>query len=166
MTATDPVFQETLSSKRTEALFVALTALFLLLYAWRIRASGAGFLSAVFLFFCVFFLFYAINYRTLRIHLTPERFKLKFGIFTWTVPLENIESCTRDDLPLTRIGGAGIHFTSIRRRYRVMFNFLEYPRLVLALKKKQGPVRDVVFSTRRPEEFERLINEAVAPEEQ
>jgi hypothetical protein len=166
MTDKDFIFQEELSSKRTEGLFVALTVLFLLLFAWRVRTTGAGFISAVFLFFCVFFLFYAINYRTLRIHLTPERFKLKFGIFTWTVPLENIEACYPDDVTLTRIGGAGIHFTSIRRRYRVMFNFLEYPRLVLALKKKQGPVRDVVFSTRRPEEIERLIKEAVAPEGQ
>jgi len=165
MTAKNPVFREKLSSKRTEALFVALMALFLLLYAWRIRTSGAGVLSAVFLIFCFFFLFYSINYRTLTIHLTPERLKLKFGIFSWTVPLENIEHCTPDDVPLTRIGGAGIHFTSIRGRYRVMFNFLEYPRLVLALNKKQGPVRDIVFSTRRPEEIERLIKEAAAPEE-
>jgi hypothetical protein len=166
MTDKDFIFQEELSSKRTEGLFVALTVLFLLLFAWRVRTSGAGVLSAVSLFFFVFFLFYSINYRTLIIDLTPERLKLKFGVFTWTVPLENVENCALDDVPLTRIGGAGIHFTSIRRRYRVMFNFLEYPRLVLALKKKQGPVRDVVFSTRRPEEIERLIKEAVAPEGQ
>jgi hypothetical protein len=165
MTHKDLVFQEKLSSTRTEALFVALTVLFLLLYAWHMWISGAGFMSAMFLFFFVFFLFYSVNYRTLRIDLTPERLKLKFGVFIWTVPLENVENCTLDDVPLTRIGGAGIHFTSIQRRYRVMFNFLEYPRLVLGLKKKRGPVRDVVFSTRRPDEIARLIKEAAAPEE-
>jgi hypothetical protein len=165
MTANDPVFREKLSSKRTEALFLALTVLFLLLFAWPIRTSGAGLLSVVFLFFFVLFLFYSINYRTLTIHLTPERLKLRFGVFTWTVPLENIDDCTLDDVPLTRIGGAGIHFTSIRGRYRAMFNFLEYPRLVLALKKKHGPVKDIVFSTRRAEEIEQLIKKTMDSEE-
>ena len=161
MTHNKFVFQEELSSKRTEGLFVALMVLFLLLFAWRIRTSGAGVLSAVFLFFFVFFLFYSINYRTLRLHLTPERLKLKFGVFSWTVPLENVEDCALDDVPLlARIGGAGIHFMFIRQRYRVIFNFLEYPRLVVALKKKQGLVRDVVFSTQNPAEIERLIIEA------
>lgn len=32
-----------------------------------------------------------------------------------------------------------------------MFNFLEYPRVVLELSKKMGPVRDVAFTTRQPE---------------
>mgnify|MGYP000900013350 CR=1 FL=1 len=32
-----------------------------------------------------------------------------------------------------RYGGAGIHFMSIRGRYRASFNFLEYPRVVIAL---------------------------------
>jgi hypothetical protein len=38
-----------------------------------------------------------------------------------------------------------------------MFNFLEYPRVVLALKQRKGLVRDIAFSTRRPQEVMRLI---------
>jgi hypothetical protein len=41
-----------------------------------------------------------------------------------------------------------------------MLNFLEHPRVVLALRKKRGLVRDVVFSTKRPEEVLRLVREA------
>jgi Ca2+/Na+ antiporter len=154
-------YQEIITSKRTQALFLVLTLLFLSLFAWRAVASGMGFLAVVFLCFFAFFLFYSLNYRTLIIHLTPEALKLRFGIFTWTVPLQNIESCNVDVVPLLRIGGAGIHFTSIERRYRVMFNFLEYPRLVIQLKEKRGLVRDVVFSTKHPEEIERFIQEAL-----
>ena len=157
----DRVYQEKVSSRRTEVLFVALMVLFLLLFAWRIRAAGADGLSMLFLGCLVFFLFYAINYRTLELQITGESLTLKYGLFTWTVSLDNIEDCYQDEVPLARIGGAGIHFTSIRKRYRVMFNFLEYPRLVLSLKRKIGPVRDVVFSTRHPAEIERFIKEAI-----
>lgn len=73
-----------------------------------------------------------------------------------------IESCAVDNVPLKRIGGAGIHATSIQGRYRAMFNFLEYPRLAIGLKEKRGPVRDVVFSTRRPEELMDLIRQGLA----
>lgn len=60
------------------------------------------------------------------------------------------------------MGGAGIHFMTIRARYRASFNFLEYPRVVVAFKKKVGLVRDISFSTRRPDEVLRLIQEAAS----
>jgi len=115
-------------------------------------------LGAVFLAFFVMFLFYSLSYRTLVIQLSPATLRLKFGVISWRVPLENIEGCRLDELPtLMRQGGAGIHFMLIRNRYRASLNFLEYPRVVVALKKKIGPVRDISFSTRQPEEIVRLI---------
>jgi hypothetical protein len=51
---------------------------------------------------------------------------------------------------------------SIRRRYRASFNFLEYPRVVIAFKRKEGLVRDISFSTRRPDDALRLIQEAAS----
>ncbi len=51
---------------------------------------------------------------------------------------------------------------TIRRRYRASFNFLEYPRVVIAFKRKVGPVQDISFSTRRPDELLPLIQEAAA----
>jgi hypothetical protein len=150
-------YVETLSSNRTEALFLALTLLFLLLFAWRTLARGVDSLAVVLFLVFTFFLFYALNYRTLLIRLTQDQLVLKFGLFTWKIPLDNIEAYTLDDLTLGRIGGAGIHFSPIRGRYRAMFNFLEYPRVVLALKEKRGLVRDIAFSTRRPQEMMRLI---------
>jgi hypothetical protein len=108
-------------------------------------------------------LFYVLNYRTLNIRLTDKSLKLTFGIFSWTVPLDNIKACGLDEIPaLMRLGGAGIHFMSIRGRYRASFNFLEYPRVVVALKRKAGPVRDISFTTRRPDEVLRLLEEAAA----
>jgi hypothetical protein len=156
------IYEERVASSMTEALFVALALLFLLLAAWRATAAGLGLLTIAFLCMFGFFLFYSLNYRTLVIRLTPRTLKLAFGIFRWTVPLDTVEECHLDDTPMWRIGGAGIHFTIIRKRYRVMFNFLEHPRVVIALKRKRGPVRDVVFSTRRPEEIRQLIRKILS----
>ena len=159
----DLVYTERISSTRTEALFLALTVLFALLSVRRVKAKRRDILSTTFCCFFAIFLFYSVNYRTLIIRLTPEALKLKFGIFTWVVPLANIEECHLDELPAAiRLGGAGIHFMSIGGRYRASYNFLEHPRIVIALKRQAGPVRDISFSTRRPDDVLRLIREAVS----
>ena len=163
ITNDDLIYDERVTSRRTEGLFLALTILFFWLLIWRVNAGSLDIVAAV--FFCLFglFLFYSVNYRTLIVRLTSEALKLTFGIFTWTVPFDNVEQCRLDDIPvLMRMGGAGIHFMSIRRRYRASFNFLEHPRVVIALKRKVGLVRDISFSTRRPDDVLRLIQEAVS----
>lgn len=152
------LYHEKLISNKTEALFLALTILFLALLAWRVSAAGLDALAVVCLLFCVVFLFYSVNYRTLIIRLDAESLKLTFGIFTWTVALSNIEICALDDIPaFMRYGGAGIHFMFIRGRYRASFNFLDYPRVVIAFKRRAGPVQDISFSTQRPDEIIQLI---------
>jgi hypothetical protein len=143
-------YEERLSSFRTEALFIALMLLPLAVFAWRFPAAGLDGWSVVLLLVAAMFLFYSLNYRVLVIRVGADVLRLRFGLFEWTIALDNIEFCSRDAVSLWRIGGAGIHFTFIGRRYRAMFNFLEYPQLVVGLKEKKGPVRDVVFSTRNP----------------
>jgi hypothetical protein len=156
------VYAEQVSSARTQALFAFLMLLGLLFFIWRLNDHGLDAWSVLGLAVFAMFLFYMLNYRTLLIQLTADSLCLTFGLVSWLIPLNNIETCYPEDISLWRIGGAGIHFTSIDGRYRAMFNFLEYPRVVVALKVKRGPVRDVVFSTRRPDEIVRLIQEGVA----
>lgn len=157
------LYSERLTSNKTEALFLGLTSLFFLLFVWRMTAGSLNALGVLFLCLSAIFLFYVVNFRVLRIRLSPEALKLTFGIFSWTVALDNVADCRLDHLPLfMKYGGAGIHFMTIRKRYRASFNFLEYPRLVIALKRKAGPVRDISFSTRRPDDLQRLLAQAVA----
>jgi hypothetical protein len=47
----------------------------------------------------------------------------------------------------------------VHKRYRVSFNLLEYPRIVVALR-SQRLVRDVSFTTRRPAEMINLLKAA------
>jgi Ca2+/Na+ antiporter len=159
----DLMYEERVSSIRTEALFLALAVIFFLLLIWRVNVGGLNFLAVVFFCFFSIFLFYSVNYRNLLIRLNHESLKLTFGLFTWTVLLDNIETCCLDDIPIfMRMGGAGIHFMIIRKRYRASFNFLEYPRAVIAFKRKVGLVWDISFSTRRPDDVLRLIQEAIS----
>lgn len=158
----DLIYTESISSNKTEALFLALLVLFFLLLIWRVNTGSLDILSIVFTCFFIFFLFYSVNYRTLVIQLTLKYLKLRFGIFTWVVPLDNIESCGIDEIPmLMKVGGAGIHFMLIRSRYRASFNFLEYSRVVVAFRKKAGPIRDISFSTPQPNEILRHIEGAM-----
>ena len=151
------VYVERVLSWRTEAFFLGLTLLFLLLFAWRRMTGMLDAWGVVFLFAFAFFLFYSLNYRSMTIHLTAETLQLKFGLFRWTVPLDNIATCHPDTTSLWRIGGAGIHFSLFAGRYRAMFNLLEHPRLVISLVRKRGPVQDIAFSTCRPQELGHLI---------
>jgi hypothetical protein len=159
----DVRYEERVSSNWTLALFIALTIIFFLLFMWRVNARSLDILAGVFLLLSAVFLFYTLNYRTLIIRLTAEALELKFGVFTWTVPLNNIEECQLDDdIPVVmKYGGAGIHFFSAHKRYRASFNFLEHPRVVIAFKEKVGPVRDISFSTRRPDDVLRLLDETI-----
>ena len=142
------IYREALSSKRTVLLFTALSAIFVLLAVWRVGSAGFDVFAGLATFFATFFLFYVINYRRLEISIDEGTVRLKFGVMTWTERLENIEVCEVDVLPwLWRNGGAGVHLMMVEGRYRVSFNFLEHERVVLRLKRKRGPVRDVSFST-------------------
>jgi hypothetical protein len=157
------VYTERLSSKWTTALFAALTILFLALFAWRVGGAGIEALAVVLLVLALVFFFYTLNYRVLRIELTRRELVLTFGLFKWRLPLENIAAYQLDQVPFVmRYGGAGIHFMLIRGRYRASYNFLEYPRVVVALRRKAGPVCDLSFSTRRPDELLRCLQELLS----
>ncbi len=152
------IYSEKLTSWITTRLFLILAAVFLLLLLWRENFWGMDTLAIVFACVFFFFLFYVINYRTLQIRLTGNSLQLIFGIFHWTEQLDNIETCSLDQLPVFyEKGGAGIHFMMVNQRYRASFNFLEYPRVVIALKKKRGWVRDLSFSTRQPDKIIEIL---------
>lgn len=159
----DLIYEERLSSKSTSALFIGLTILFFCLMLWRWDSAGLEPLAVV--FFCLFggFLFYSVNYRVLNIRLTAQDLKLRFGVFSWTVAVSNIDGCRLDELPaMKKYGGAGIHFMLVDGRYRASFNFLEFPRVVIEFKQKMGLVQDISFSTRRPDALIRLVQEVVS----
>jgi hypothetical protein len=156
----DLVYEEKISSTRTTLLFLAITALFFLVFLRRLYIHGLDVMTVIFFTsFCIF-LFYVLNYRNLNVRLFDDSLKLSFGVFSFSILLDNIADSRLDDLPAgLRMGGAGIHFMFVRRRYHISFNFLEHPRVVIMLKHKMGLVQEVSFSTRQPQELISAINE-------
>ena len=152
---------EKLSSSKTEILFLTFTIVFLASFMWQWLTTRWSAWTIVFLCFFAFFLFYTLNYRTLKVHLTTETLQLNFGLFTWRIATTNIETCYVDKTSLWRVGGAGIHFTWIKGKYRAFFNFLEYPRVVVTLKKKKGAVREIAFSTKQPERVLSIVQSSL-----
>jgi hypothetical protein len=75
-------YTENVSSKRTEALFIALTLLSGTLLIWQASTLVMDLLVYIFSGLFLVFLFYSINYRILTIRLTQQALQLKFGIFT------------------------------------------------------------------------------------
>jgi len=158
----DVLYEEKVSSAWTTALFVVLTLGCGALCAWRWSASGFSGSTVVLGLLALVFLFYVVNYRELVIQITPDVLRLRFGIFTNTVTLDDIGSCQLDDVPAgLYYGGASIHWMSVRGRYRGSYNFLQYPRVVVALHDKRGLVRDISFTTRRPGEVLQALAEDV-----
>jgi len=145
------IYDETLSSNKTGALFIILTTVFLGLFAWRWSIVGWNGWTIIFLCIAAFFLFYVFNYRVLKIYITSENLRLTFGIFTWRVAISNIKNCYIDEDTIWRFGGAGIHFMFVKGKYWAFLNFLEYPRVVVTLKKKKGAVQEIAFSTKQPD---------------
>ena len=159
--AEDTLYEERLTSLRTELLFVFLMLVAAGLCAWRVSLRGWDWLAILCLCISAMFLFYVLNYRVLHITLTSSTLTVRFSFMPWRIPLSTISGCRQDDISLWRIGGAGIHFSSFARRYRAMFNFLEYPRVIVELKEKRGLVRDIAFTTRQPEKLMRLLEEGM-----
>ena len=154
----DSTYSEELRSSKTGMLFLALMILFLGLFAWRVSLAGFRFGPILFLCLAIFFSFYVINYRTLKIKIDEEIIHLQFGLVHWKTKLENVATWGMDDSSLfIRYGGAGVHFAFSRGKYRAFFNFLEYPRVLISFHQKQGWVQELVFSTRKPDQVLEFI---------
>ena len=148
------LYREELTSPLTTVFFAALALLFAALASWRWRAAGSQTLTWFLVILSLYFLFYTLNFRVLIIAITPQFIRLKFGFIVWQTPLADMERVYQDQLDFFRYyGGAGLHFMVVRGRYRASFNFLEHPRVALALRRPAGPVREISFSTRQPDEI-------------
>lgn len=161
--SSDHLYEEQISSKITTGVFITFTTLFMIIFSCQFLGSGYFVLTLISFSLFLFFLFYSLNYRSLTILITSSSVEIKFGIFSRIACWESIEDCHIDGVSMWRIGGAGIHFTRIRGKWRAMYNFLEYPRIVLTLKK--GRIREVIFSTRNPERVLTIVNQGLLQQE-
>lgn len=156
----EKIYSEEIRSNKTDRLFVVLALITYALSAWKVSVVGFKFGAAFFLFLGLLFTFYILNFKVLKILVTEKALHLKFGIIPWKTELLNIQEITLDDAPLIiKYGGAGVHFAFVKGEYRAFYNFLEYPRVLIRFKKKQGFVKALVFSSRQPDQILTIIQE-------
>lgn len=159
-------YVEEVRSNWTSALFACLGTLSLALFSWRLSAVGWRFLTDLFLFLGIFFFLYTVNYRVLRIEIDGGRLSLQFGLLRWRTEFSRMADCQLDDSPWwIKYGGAGVHFAMVRGKYRVYFNFLEHPRVLVSLSVRQGPVRQICFTTRQPDQVLALLKKEIRTHE-
>ena len=154
------IYSEEIRSNKTDLLFVVLALITYALSAWKLSVVGFKFVPGFFLFLGLLFTFYIFNFRVLKISITEQELHLKFGIIPWKTELLNIQEITLDDAPMIiKYGGAGVHFAFVKGEYRAFYNFLEYPRVLIRFKHKQGLVKALVFTSRQPDQILKIIEE-------
>jgi hypothetical protein len=154
-----PIYVEKITSLGTSLFFAFLSALFFLLFVWRLSLVGWRFFTGLYIVLGLFFLFYVFNYRVLDIMITKEHLILKFGLVPWKTRLKNINTVELDASPaIIKYGGAGVHFAFVQGKYRAYYNFLEFPRVVVSFKEKQGLIQALVFSTKQPDRVLAALN--------
>ena len=92
------------------------------------------------------------NFRRLEVEMTKRHITVGFGAIRRTIPWDRVAEARRDERSLLSYGGAGWRLSWSRRRGGWIMAFVDprSPRVVLEL--RGGRLRELVFSTRHPEE--------------
>jgi hypothetical protein len=140
--------------------FVSAVFLFAALYQVLIGPiDGNPAPNGLYILMALLFLALAITFSTLVIELSPHSVVIGFGIIKRTIPWELIERCYVDEVTSLRYGGWGIRIGWVRGKWRLVFNIIGAPRVVLTL--KRGRFDEFVFSTRHPDEVVRIIRQRI-----
>jgi hypothetical protein len=140
--------------------FVSAVFLFAALYQVLIGPIGENPApNGLYILMALLFLALAITFSTLVIKLSPRSIIVGFGLIERTIPWELIERCYVDEVTSLRYGGWGIRIGRVRGKWRLVFNIIGAPRVVLAL--KRGGFDEFVFSTRHPDEVVRIIRQRI-----
>ncbi len=138
------------------AVIFLITVLMLVLYVVQLIDGPIGNNPAPDWFYLVMFVLMAAttlliaNFRVLAIRISGRAVTVAYGIIKRTIPWGDIESGFRDESAAFGYGGWGARITRIEGRWRLVFNVIGAPGVVLRLRK--GRVREFMFSTKNPEQ--------------
>ena len=156
------IYEEKIFSKGiTIVLAIATTSfLFVLLYQTIVGPFGSQ--PAPNWFFLVMFLLFlglTVNFSNLNIKMSPRYVSVGYGIFKHNIPWENIEDCYLDEASTIRYGGWGIRIGRVKGKWRLVYNVIGRPRVVLLLNK--GKFKEFVFSTNHSQKVIEIVKQKV-----
>lgn len=157
------IYQEKIFSTWITAIMALLTATFLFFLLHQIFAQPIGARPAPNWFFLVMFLLFlavTLNFSVLKITMTTGGLTVNYGIFKHKIRWENIADCYLDESSPLRYGGWGVRIAWVNGKWRLVYNVIGGPRIVLSLKK--GAFKEFVFSTKNPEEVMKTIRTRIA----
>ena len=153
-------YEEIIFSKLFTGITAIFSTIFLFLLSYQMLIGPIGTSPALnwfFLFIFLFFLGITINFSRLTIRMTSNSIKVGYGISKYTILWKNIEDCYLDKTSIRRYGGWGIRLSKVKGKWRLVYNVIGYPRVLLSL--NQGKFREFVFSTKTPEEVIKIIKQ-------
>jgi hypothetical protein len=154
------IYEEKILSKWLTTMFVSITIVMLFLSVYQILVKPLGSKPAPTWFYLIMaLLFMGITYLfgRLTIKMTPASISVGYGLLRQSFNWDNVEGCFLDETSAFQYGGAGLRMARIGGKWRIIYNVVESPRVVLSL--KEGRFKEVVFSTRHPEEVMKTIKE-------
>jgi hypothetical protein len=143
------------------AVIFLIALLMLVLFVVQLVAGPIGNNPAPDWFYLVMFVlmaattFLIANFRVLVIRITGQSVTVAYGLIKRTILWGDIEFGFRDESPAFSYGGWGARIARIEGRWRLAFNVIGAPGVVLRLRK--GRVREFMFSTKNPQQVLDII---------
>ena len=154
------IYEEKIFSKGITILLAVVTIGLLFVLLYQIIVGPIGTRPAPNWFFLTMFLLFlgvTVNFSNLSIKMTPRYISVGYGIFKHNIPWENIEDCYLDEASTIRYGGWGIRIGRVKGKWRLVYNVIGGPRVVLSLNK--GKFREFVFSTNNPQKVIEIVKQ-------
>ena len=136
--------------------FIACTLLFLGLFVYQVLVGPVGTKPAPDWVYLLMFLWFAgftaliRNFSKLAIKITAQSINVGFGVFKRVIPWDNIMDSYLDKASaIGSYGGWGIRIAKVKGRWRLVYNVIGCPAVVLEL--ERGRFREFVFSTKNPD---------------
>lgn len=154
----DVIYEEANFSKVITAIMASVAVLLLGLALYQLLVAPIGFRpapTAFYLGIAAVFIFLAVSFSRLIIRMTPDSLQIGYGVFRRRIPWSEIEGADVDELSALREGGVGVRVLKVKGKWRIVYSVVGGPRVVLSV--RSGRFREVVFSTKNPEEVVALV---------
>jgi hypothetical protein len=152
-------YQETIPfplAKLIIGIFAAITLSLLVLLLYQVLDGPVGDNPASDWFYLIMVLFFAgltyfvTNFNKLSIKITTQSITVGYGVLRRAIPWDDVNGCYQDEASaIGSYGGWGIRTGKVKGKWRLVYNVIGSPTVVLELKK--GRFREFVFSTKNPE---------------
>jgi len=156
------IYKEKVFSKWITVMLSIITIGFFFILVYQILIGPIGTRPAPSWFFLAMFLLFlglTVNFSNLNIKMTLRYLSVGYGIFKHNIPWENIEDCYLDEASTIRYGGWGIRIRIVKGKWRLVYNVIGGPRVVLSLNK--GKFKEFVFSTNNPQKVIEVVKQKV-----